>query len=202
MSRRYHDILFTPSVEAEQVRQGSLGLYGRRGDGSVPKDGVLTEREETFLASRDSFYLASNSQSGWPYLQHRGGYPGFVRVLGDNTIGWGEFSGNRQYITTGNVADDARVSLFFMDYVARRRLKILGTLRLLESEGLQSKGDDRFTPQVERVAVVTVAGFDWNCPQFITPRFTKEEIERATTPLLERIADLESELAKYSAGRV
>lgn len=192
MSRRYHDLLFTPAVEAVQAREGSLGLYGTRGEGVV-KDAALGAREQEFLEQRDSFYLASNSASGFPYLQHRGGPAGFVRLLGEHRIGWPEYRGNKQYITTGNVAGDARVSLFFMDYSARRRLKIIGTLGLLEREQVEAAGD-ALDPGIERLAIVDVVGFDWNCPQYITPRFTTDEIARATEPLMERIAALEAEV--------
>lgn len=174
MSRRFFDLAFTPAVQAEQVRRGSRAVYARAAaSAATPADLELGPREVAFLGARDSFYLASVSETGWPYIQHRGGPPGFVRVPDGQTIAWAELRGNRQYVTAGNVAHDDRVALFFMDYAARRRLKLLGRMTLVEPEPAEGDG------AVEALAVVRVAAFDWNCPQHITPRYTKDELARA-----------------------
>ena len=125
---RFFGTAFTPSVQAEQARHGSQAAYARLADTGDALDGgaQLTEQEADFIAARDSFYLATVSQTGWPYVQHRGGPGGFVRVLDDRTLGWADFSGNRQYVSIGNSAADNPVAMIFMDYPARRRLKVLG----------------------------------------------------------------------------
>jgi uncharacterized protein len=135
MRRRFFELAFTPAVRAVQRRRGSRETYARVDDDrrAPPADLVLSPREIAFLGSRDSFYLASVSETGWPYIQHRGGPRGFVRVVAARTIGWAEFRGNRQYITTGNVSSNDRVALFFMDYAARRRLKLLGQMQVAEA---------------------------------------------------------------------
>jgi uncharacterized protein len=174
MSRRFFELAFTPAVQAEQVRRGSRALYARAAaSAAAPADLELGPREVAFLGARDSFYLASVSETGWPYIQHRGGPPGFVRVPDGQTIAWAELRGNRQYVTAGNIAHDDRVALFFMDYAARRRLKLLGRMTLVEPQRAQRDS------AAETPAVVRVAAFDWNCPQHITPRYTEDELARA-----------------------
>lgn len=197
MTHRYREIAFTKSVKAVQDEMGSAAMNAGQVDEGGPND-RLGESEILFLAARDSFYLASVSETGWPYVQHRGGPRGFVRVLAADQIGWAEFSGNRQYITTGNLRGSDRVSLFFMDYGRQRRLKILGhaetlgpddpRLGLLKVEGYRAR--------VERGMLVTVAGFDWNCSQHIPPRFTLGEVEAASRAMLARIQALEAALAE------
>ncbi|GJD48740.1 hypothetical protein OPKNFCMD_1464 [Methylobacterium crusticola] len=181
--RRFFDILFTPSVRASQARHGSPYPDPAQLADAPRTDAHLSEREAAFLAERDSVYLASVSETGWPYIQHRGGPPGFLRVLDPDTLAWAEFAGNRQYLTAGNVAADDRVSLFAMDYAARRRLKLIGHLSFHEAaerpDLAEAVGVAPYRARVERVAVLRVAGFDWNCPQHITPRFTAPEIEAA-----------------------
>jgi predicted pyridoxine 5'-phosphate oxidase superfamily flavin-nucleotide-binding protein len=174
MPRRFFELAFTPAVQAVQRRRGSRPMYARAAaSDAAPADRALGPREVAFLGARDSFYLASVSETGWPYIQHRGGPPGFVRVPDGQTIAWAELRGNRQYLTAGNVAHDDRVALFFMDYAARRRLKLLGRMTLVEPEPAQRDS------AVEALAVVRVAAFDWNCPQHITPRYTEDELARA-----------------------
>jgi predicted pyridoxine 5'-phosphate oxidase superfamily flavin-nucleotide-binding protein len=181
MRRRFFDLAFTGAVKAVQSRRGSRETYARaEGPGDAPADLVLGAREVAFLSARDSFYVASVSETGWPYLQHRGGPPGFVRVLDARTIGWPEFRGNRQYLTAGNVSDDDRVALFFMDYAARRRLKLLGRMQVSEKASAPEltlvPGSDA---AVEAWAQVRIEAFDWNCPQHITPRYTAAEFAAA-----------------------
>ncbi len=205
MGHRFYDLAFTPAVKAEQARRGSRAAYARaageaREITGPAVAGALSEEEEAFIAARDSFYLASVSETGWPYVQHRGGPAGFVRHLDDTTIGWAEFAGNRQYVSTGNTALDDRVGLIFVDYPHRRRLKILGHLRVFEPRERPDFAPllavEGYRARVERFVLVTVEAFDWNCPQHITPRFTPAEIESLVAPLQARIAELEARLSE------
>lgn len=196
MGHRFADLTFTPAVRAMQEAMGSRQAYARM-EGPAASHAVLGEAEAAFIAGRDSFYMASVGETGWPYIQHRGGPPGFVRVLDGTAIGFADFRGNRQYISVGNLKGDDRVSLFFMDYASRTRLKLLGRARLVSDE--EAVLMDRlvvagYRAHPERGIVVTVEAFDWNCPQHITPRFTLPEIEAATAPLRARIEELEAAL--------
>ena len=199
MRQRFFDIAFTPAVQAEQARRGSRAAYASASDAAQTPSDRLSPHEIAFLEARDSFYLASVSETGWPYVQHRGGAAGFVRQLDDSTLGWAEYAGNRQYISVGNTATNDRVALFFMDYPHRRRLKILGRMRVFgtdERPDLSLRlGTNAGKARIERLAAVKVEAFDWNCPQHITQRFTLAEIEPAVAPLRERIAELEAQLA-------
>lgn len=202
MGHRYFDIAFTPAVQAVQERLGSRAGYARAADGPDWGD-TLGPAEAGFIGERDSVYLASVGETGWPYIQHRGGPKGFVRVLDDRTIGFADFRGNRQYVTVGNIAGDDRVSLFFMDYANRARLKVFGLGRAVEpgEAALLSRLEvPGYRARVERGIIITVAGFDWNCPQHITQRFTLEEVEAATAPLRARLAELEQKLARANSG--
>jgi predicted pyridoxine 5'-phosphate oxidase superfamily flavin-nucleotide-binding protein len=191
--RGFAEIAFTPAVKAVQERMGSRAAYARGERGTHEPD-TLGEDERAFLAERDSFYLASIGETGWPYLQHRGGAKGFVRVLDERTIAFADLRGNRQYISVGNVAVDDRVALLFMDYPNRARLKVLARARVVTRENdpvlfARIAGNER----AERVFVLTVEGLDWNCPQHITPRFTADEVRALAQPLTDRIAALEEE---------
>src|SRR3990172_4139931 len=148
--------------------------------------------------------MATVSETGWPYIQHRGGPPGFLRVLDEKTIGLADFRGNRQYISVGNLKTDDRVSLFLMDYPNRARLKILRRARVVDAddrEMLQRLVLPDYKVQVERGLLIAVEAFDWNCPQHITPRFTPAEIEAATAPFRQRIAELEEALSAKTPER-
>jgi predicted pyridoxine 5'-phosphate oxidase superfamily flavin-nucleotide-binding protein/nicotinamidase-related amidase len=189
MRRRFFDLTFTPAVQAEQTRQGSRAAYAAitaNAGGDAYAD-VLTEREVAFIKARDSFYLASVSETGWPYVQHRGGPAGVVRALDKKTLGWAEFAGNRQYVSVDNTATNDRVAMFFMDYPHRQRLKVLGHIRAYGTESrpdlapLLGIGD--YKARVERFILITVEAFDWNCSQHITPRFIRSEIEKLVAPL-------------------
>ena len=178
MRHRYFDIAFTPAVRLEQERHGSRAAYAASAAGEDGAD-ALMERERTFIAASDTFFLASVSETGWPYVQHRGGPAGFVRILNEAAIGWAEFAGNRQYVSAGNTGRDNRVAMIFMDFARRRRLKLLGRLHAF---GVADRPDlafrlalDGYPARIERVVMVEVEGLDWNCPQHITPRFTAEE---------------------------
>lgn len=197
MAHRYHRIAFTPAVKAVQSAAGSRDAYARLEDGREAGH-RLGPAETAFIAERDTFFMASVGATGWPYIQHRGGPPGFVRVLDETTIGFADFAGNRQYVTLGNLEGEDRVALIFLDYANRRRLKLYGRARSVPLDDaaaarLQTEG---YRARVERGLLVEVAAFDWNCPQHITPRYTLAEFELATAALTERIGQLEAELAR------
>ncbi len=178
MAHKFAEIVFTPVVLAIQQELGSRTGYARMESGD-DFNHRLNGREGAFITARDSVYMASVGETGWPYVQHRGGPVGFVKVLDDRTIGFADYSGNRQYVSTGNFRTDNRVALFFMDYPNRTRLKMLGRVRTVgldEPELLAQLEDDGYPAQIERGFVIEVEGFDWNCPQHITPRFTEAEI--------------------------
>ena len=202
MAYDFLDRLATPGVEAARVANGAGGLWETLGGDRTSAS--LTSREAAFIAARDSFYLASVSQTGWPYIQHRGGPPGFLRVLDETTLGFADYSGNRQYLTLGAIADDDRVALFLMDYPRRRRLKMLAHMTAHDLTAEPALAARLATPGyrgvAERAFTLRLEAFDWNCPQHITPRFTPAEIEAASAPLHERIAALEAENARLRAG--
>ena len=192
--------MLTPQALAAQQH-----YYGRAAQISdAPERDLLTEEEQSFISARDSFYMATISESGWPYVQHRGGPRGFLQVLDSRTLAFADYGGNRQMLSTGNLATNDRVTLFLMDYPRRERLKILGHARVFDAREhpalvgrVHPPGLDQIKP--ERVFVVDVLSFDWNCPKFITPRFTSDEVEAVVEPLRRRIAELEEQLAKREA---
>ncbi|MDX8126840.1 pyridoxamine 5'-phosphate oxidase family protein [Methylomonas sp. OY6] len=180
MARAFAKISFTPDVQAVQAEMGSRMAY-RTAELGDTETVALNEFEQVFIAERDSFYQATVSQSGWPYVQHRGGPAGFLKVLDAQTIGYADFSGNRQYISVGNLRGDERVSLILMDYPGRQRLKIWGRARVVdersEPELLSKLELADFRAPVERGIVIQVEAFDWNCPKYITPRYSQREVE-------------------------
>lgn len=191
MSSEFYRIAFTDAVKRAQVEMGSRDLYARL-DGA-PRDNALSlgSREREFIAARDSFYMATVGETGWPYIQHRGGPPGFVRVLDDATLGFADFAGNRQYVSVGNLSGDGRVALFFMDYPNRKRLKLLGHAQIISSDrAALPAGLPGDRSRVERVFLIRVAAFDWNCPRHITPRFSDTEMAARTDVLQDRIVEL------------
>ncbi len=203
MSHRFAELAFTPSVKAVQERYGHRAQNARLEAGAGP-NAALGEAEAAFIAARDSFYLGTVGETGWPYVQHRGGPAGFLRVLGPTTLAFADFRGNLQYISVGNASHDDRVSLFLMDYPRQTRLKLLGRLRVVDAAAapadlLANVALPDYRARVERVMVIEVEAFDWNCPQHITPRYTEAEIEAAARPLRERIAALEAQLAELSS---
>ena len=206
MSNHYGAIAFTDAVVDVQREHGSDGFYGRkRVQGrAAPGTDALTDDEREYLAERDGFYLASVSETGWPYVQFRGGPPGFLRVVDEHTIGWADFRGNLQYITTGNVSGDDRVALIVLDYAQRRRLKIFGHARVVTATEdpalVKSLADPGYAAEVERAVLVTVEAFDWNCQQHITPRFSAAELESHLAPLRRQLADLQAENARLREG--
>ena len=178
MTRKYPAITFTDSVKRTQERYGTRAL-GERLESMAMDDEHLSQGELEFIAARDSFYMATVGEGGWPYVQHRGGPAGFVRSIDSSTLAYADYSGNRQFISVGNLAADERVSLFFMDYPARRRLKLLARAEVLEATDrpdlLEAVHDPAYAAKPERIVLLHVVAFDWNCPQHITPRYTEAE---------------------------
>ena len=179
MSHQFAEIVFTDGVKAAQEEYGSRARLKRFTDMAGPND-ELTDREADFIAQRDTFYIATVNENGWPYVQHRGGPPGFLRVIGPKCLAYADFRGNTQLVSVGNVSTNDRVSLILMDYPNQRRLKILGHMRVenadaVPPQGLAAVQLSDYRAQVERVVYVDVAAFDWNCPQHITQRYTESE---------------------------
>jgi ferredoxin-NADP reductase/predicted pyridoxine 5'-phosphate oxidase superfamily flavin-nucleotide-binding protein len=178
MGHKYANLMFTDSVKAIQSDKRSRDNYARMEEGE-DFNYLLSEFEAEFISERDSFYMASVGETGWPYVQHRGGPAGFMKVLDTKTLGFADFSGNRQYISTGNVAHNNRVSLFFMDYPNQRRLKLIGRVEVIEAgqHALFSQlKPDNYRAKIERGFIIHIEAFDWNCPQHITPRYTEEDV--------------------------
>lgn len=173
MNHTFADITFTPEVMAQQVEHGSREAYANFA-AQQNAASAFTTRESEFIASRDSFYQATVSETGWPYVQHRGGPEGFLKVLDEQTLGYADFSGNRQYISAGNLANNDRIALIMVDYASRRRLKILGRVRILkkgEEPAIFTRLVDKSYPaQIERAYIIQLEAYDWNCPSHITPR--------------------------------
>ncbi len=201
MAAKFMQLVLTPAVQAAQEK-----YFGRHQIvGEAPKCDALTGDEAAFIAGRDSFYMTTINSDGWPYLQHRGGPSGFLRVLGPHQLGFADFKGNRQMLSTGNLAGDDRVSLFLMDYPNRERLKILGHARVLDARENTVLADQlnpspELRSKIERLFVIDVVSFDWNCPQYITPRFTEAEVATQVAPLHARITELEERLRLQTNG--
>jgi len=189
------DLASSPSVRAAQAEMGVDQLWT---PGAVDRvSEAFTPNEVAFIAERDSFYMASVSETGWPYVQHRGGPPGFLKVLDETTLAFVDYAGNRQYISTGNLDANDRVALILVDYPRRARLKILAHAQRLaldaEPDLLARVAVPGYRARPERIFRLRLAAFDWNCPQHIVPRFTEPEIARAVAPLREQVAALEAE---------
>ncbi|BCA59289.1 pyridoxamine 5'-phosphate oxidase family protein [Sphingomonas sp. HMP6] len=198
MANGFLDIATTPSVRAAQAANGSAGMYDKVGQHR--RSDRFTRTEATFIAARDSFYMASVSERGWPYVQHRGGPPGFLKLIDETTLAFPDFRGNRQYISLGNIADNDRVSLIMVDYPHRRRLKLYARI---EARDLSADADlaatlalPDYRGVVERAFLLRLEAFDWNCPQHITPRFSQAEL----APVSARLAALEAENAALRAA--
>ena len=176
MAHNFGSLVFTPVIKALQERHGSRRQYARLEKSGASPD-RLGRRESEFIAERDSFYLASVGETGWPYVQHRGGPRGFLKGIDERTIAFADFSGNKQFISAGNLKTDNRVALILVDYPGQARLKILGRAEILEGgdarEWIERVRDPGYKAVIERVFVIRVEAFDWNCPQHITPRFTR-----------------------------
>jgi hypothetical protein len=196
MAYTFGSLIFTPVIQALQERYGSRKQYARRETSGFAWDG-LGPVETELLAECDSFYMASIGETGWPYVQHRGGTKGFLKAIDAHTVGFADFRGNKQYISTGNLMTDARVALIMVDYPRQARLKIVGHVEVLE--GAEAQGwlgklkDPQYDALVERVFLIHVEAFDWNCQQHITPRFTEDQIRGALQPIDARMHALEQE---------
>ncbi|MEL7013747.1 MAG: pyridoxamine 5'-phosphate oxidase family protein [Pseudomonadota bacterium] len=203
MGHAYHDIAFTDTVKALQQTKGSRAAYARFEDGPTQSDNIGPE-EAMFIAQRDSVYMASISETGWPYVQHRGGPTGFLRVLDESTLGFADFAGNKQYVSLGNFRHDDRVSLFFMDYANRRRLKLFGRVSVVDPDDKETLNQLQlpyYRAKVERGIMIKVEGFDWNCPQHITRRFSESQVAQAVNALTTRISELEAQLEEAKHAR-
>ena len=201
MAYGFMDIASTPSVKAAQASMGAEHLWQ---DFTGHRDfDRFTENEVAFIAERDSFYLATVSETGWPYVQHRGGPRGFLKVVDDRTLAFADYRGNRQYISTGNLTADGRACLFLMDYARRARLKIYARVEQVALDADPALTELVTVPdykaKLERIFRVRLEAFDWNCPQHITPRFTEEEVTEAVRPLRDRVVSLEAEVAGLRA---
>ncbi len=192
MSHAFANIAFTAAVREAQARDGSRVQYARafEADGK-PRNAELGSEEAAFIAAQRSFYMATVSETGWPYVQHRGGKPGFLKVVGPKTLSFTDVPGNRQFISVGNLVHNDRVALILVDYAQRQRLKILGRLSVRE---IVAEG------RPQREMTITVEGFDWNCPQHIPLRFEADDVKRALDERDLRIAELEAELAQAQRG--
>jgi len=200
VGRRFAELAFTPLVKEEQEKHGSRDAYERVERSGAPGD-RLGPQEQEFILERDGFYMGSTTETGWPYIQYRGGEAGFLHVLDDRTLAFADLRGNKQYISVGNLKHDDRVALFLMDYARQQRLKILGRVAVHEGNAeareliakLRVAGEK--TP-VERAMVIRVEAFDWNCPQHIVPRYTEGELAEALAPMRAKMAELEAEVAR------
>ncbi len=197
MSRAFSDIAFTTSVKETQERYGSREGNRNFELAEDPRN-ELTEAEIHFIQARDSFYQATVGENGWPYVQHRGGPIGFLKVLDTRSIGFADYRGNRQYLSVGNINADDRISMFLMDYPRRRRLKLWGRARIVheheQPELIAALEDPAYRARIERAIVIHIEAFDWNCPQHITPRFTEEEIRAQVEPILIENENLKAQL--------
>jgi predicted pyridoxine 5'-phosphate oxidase superfamily flavin-nucleotide-binding protein len=202
MTRHVSDVAFTPAVKAAQERLGSRSIYAR-----VEEKGGWSDRVnsmlEAFIAERDSFYLGTASARGRPYIQHRGGPKGFLKVLDPSTLAFADYSGNRQYISLGNLSENDQAYLFLMDYPNRQRVKIWGRAEIVEDDPslLDRLVDPTYPARPERAIVFHIEAWDINCPQHIRPRFTEEELAPVVEKLQARIDALEAELASVRKGR-
>jgi hypothetical protein len=187
MTYSYATIAFTPVVKALQCQNGSREKYAVI-EKSVDQTGALTQREVNFIETRDSFYQATVSETGWPYVQHRGGPQGFLKVLDNRTIAYADFRGNQQYLSVGNLVSNDRIALIMVDYVNQRRLKLLAHARVLlatdEPQLLARLSVPSYPARVERGFILHVEAWDWNCSQHITPRFKENEVKSAMDQML------------------
>ncbi len=211
MARAFANISFTDSVKKAQSQYGSRESNAGFEQAEEERS-ELTLREAEFIGQRDSFYQATVSETGWPYVQHRGGPAGFIKVIDENTLGYADFRGNRQYLSVGNLNANNQISIIMMDYPNRRRLKIWGRVEIVHADEfpdiiaqLEIPG---YRARVERGILIKVEAWDWNCPQHITPRYSEAEIAEAgiaeagmaktVNALQEEIAALKQQLLHYT----
>lgn len=195
-------IAFTPRVQHEQRRFGTSEAYSHMLSADSDTNGMeLTAREAAFLSAADGFFQATVSETGWPYVQFRGGAPGFLNVINSREVGYADLRGNRQYISVGNLRDDDRVSIIAVDYARQKRLKILGRARITENPAFIAdlQRDERF--KAERAIIVRVTAFDWNCPKHIPVRLTAEEYGEEIAELKAEISSLQRKLQRVGTIR-
>ena len=199
MTKYVSDIAFSPAVKAQQERLGSRAGYARMEEKGGWQDRITNDLAG-FIAERDSFYLASAGADGQPYIQHRGGAKGFLKVLDENRLAFADFSGNRQYITLGNLSENPRAFIFLMDYANRRRIKIWGRAEFIEDDPalIARLADPAYGGKPERAVVFHVEAWDVNCPQHIKPRYTEDDVAAAINKLQTRIQELEAEVARLA----
>ena len=200
MAHKYAQLAFTDSVRSMQEELNSRAGYASMDQGE-DYNFLLSKVEADFIAERDSFYMASVSETDWPYVQHRGGPKGFLKVLDASTLGFADYKGNRQYVSAGNFSNNDRVAMIFVDYPNKRRLKLMGRISQVAEndwQTLASLEDDDYRAKVERGFIIKVEAFDWNCPQHITPRYTESDIESLITPLTNELAEVKSQLNAQS----
>jgi hypothetical protein len=204
MAHNFGKVMFTPAVKALQEKHGSRRQYARFEEVASPDR--MGPNEQRYIATRDTFYIASVAANGWPYVQHRGGPVGFLKALDPTTLAFADFRGNKQYVTQGNLSGtpaapgDNRVALILMDYPSQSRLKILGRAELIEpdnnperfAELIDRVRDPEYKAQVEAIMVIHLEALDWNCQQHITPRYTAEQVQQVIAPLEARIKELEA----------
>jgi len=197
MGNRFQEIAFTDAVLSVQIAQDSRKIYEGHDVGPAANH-FFGPAEKAFIEGRDSFFVASIGENGWPYVQHRGGLPGFVQVIDQQTMIFPDYRGNRQFISLGNLAGNARVCLFMMDYAHKRRLKIYAEVNLLpvDAPELASHGVAP-NARTERYWKLALDGFDWNCSQYITPRYGEAVVREVVATMQARIVELEAELASY-----
>ena len=195
MTQLISDIAFTPTVKTVQEKKGSRENYAKMEQKGGWSD-TVTEDLAQFISERDSFYLGTASGDGQPYIQHRGGKPGFLKVVDEHTLAFADFKGNRQYLSTGNLLDNDKAYIFLMDYPNRRRIKIWGTARVVDDDDtlIKQLTDTDYKGKPEQAIVFTIKAWDVNCPQHITRRYTESEVAEIVEPLKVQIADLEAQL--------
>lgn len=194
MPRAFAELTFTPSVRAHQERMGSARTYSKFIEGGPQQGHLIGDPEKEFIQARDGFYQSTVSETGWPYVQYRGGPAGFLKVLGPQTIGYADFSGNKQYISRGNLDGNDRIAMILMDYANRRRLKILGRVAFTEGEAAAAAlYPEEAEAPAERAVIIRVEALDWNCPRHITPRFSDAELRPHLNMLGQQLAQLQAE---------
>jgi predicted pyridoxine 5'-phosphate oxidase superfamily flavin-nucleotide-binding protein len=204
MGHRFAEIAFTTEVKKVQSEQKSRAGYARW-ENSLDVNHLLSQQEIDFIRTRDSFYMASVSETNWPYVQHRGGPQGFLNVIDDKTIGFADYTGNRQYISTGNFRNNDRVSLFLMDYPSKSRLKILGRIKIINADNtdeLSPLESSDFSARIEQGFIINIDGFDWNCPKYITPRYTETQMKNIIEPIQKENARLKTLLAQQTQNEI